>query len=74
MEPPDAFGIVVRTVGLILTLIAVWLIGAAILNLVGGGPGNVVGLLISGVPALFIGLWFLGGAKDLVRFVFRDER
>ncbi len=73
MKPSDVFGIVVRTVGLLITLTALWSIGWALLSLAGGGPGNAAGLLIFGIPELLIGLWLLRGAKPLVRFAFPEE-
>jgi len=74
MKPSDVFGVVVRTVGLVVTLMGLWRIGYAILDLVGGGPGGAAGLLITGVPELLVGLWLLRGAKPLVQFAFPEER
>ncbi len=74
MKPSDIFGIVVRTVGLIVTMTALWTLGWAMLNLAGGGPGNAPGLLIAGIPELLVGLWLLRGARSLVRFAFPQEQ
>jgi hypothetical protein len=73
MKPSDVFGIVVRTAGLVITLMGLWRIGYAVLALVGGGPGSAH-LLITGVPELLVGLWLLRGAKPLVQFAFPEER
>jgi hypothetical protein len=73
MKPSDIFGIVVRTVGLIMLLAGLWTIGYALLILLGGGPGGTAGLLITGVPELLVGLWLLRGAKPLVQFAFPEE-
>lgn len=73
MKPSDVFGIVVRTVGLVITLTALWTIGGAFLNVAAGGPRNVAGLLIPGIVELVIGLWLLRGAKALVQFAFPEE-
>ena len=73
MKPSDIFGIVVRTVGLVIALMGLWTIGWAIVNLVGGGPGGAVGLLVPGILELLAGLWLLRGAKPLVHFAFPQE-
>ncbi|MBN1506258.1 MAG: hypothetical protein JW955_05405 [Sedimentisphaerales bacterium] len=73
MTPSDIFGIVVRTIGLIMTLVGLWTIGFALLILVGGGPGGAAGLLIAGIPESLVGLWLLRGAKPLVQFAFPEE-
>lgn len=73
MKPSDLFGVVVRAMGLILVLTALWKLLGAVVNLVGGGPGNVLAMVVSGVPALLVGLWLLRGAKALVSFAFPEE-
>ncbi len=73
MKPSELFGVIVRTIGLILVLSALCQVFIAILNLVGGGPGNVVGMLLYGIPALLVGLWFLRGAKALICFAFAED-
>ena len=65
MKPSDIFGIVVRTVGLILVLVA---LGSSIPAIV--QPG----LLFFEVPVLLIGLWFLRGGKAIVSFAFPEEK
>jgi uncharacterized membrane protein len=72
MKPSEIFGIVVRTVGLILTLIAFSQICFALLNTVGGGPGYASGYFF-GIPGLVVGLWLLRGAKSLVSFAFPEQ-
>ena len=73
MKPSGLFGVVVRSVGLLLTLSAMWCIFWAILNLVLGGPGNVVGMLVAGIPALLVGSWLLLGASGLAAAVYSNE-
>ncbi len=73
MKPSELFGVLVRTVGLVVTLSALGLIGLAILSAVMGGPESVLGLLIRGIPTLLVGLWLLSGAEWLVRLVYRSE-
>ena len=72
MKPSEIFGIVVRTVGLILTLAAFSQIYFAMLNAVGGGPGYAIGFFF-GIPGLAAGLWLLRGGKSVVLFAFPKE-
>jgi hypothetical protein len=74
MKDRNVFGIVVRTVGLIVVLIALGLIFPALLSLVMGGPGTLIGLLFYGIPLLLVGLWLLRGARSIVSFAFPQER
>jgi len=73
MKPSELFGVVVRTMGLLFVLTALLKVFSAILNLVGGGPGNVLAMLLYGIPALLVGLWFLRGAKALISFAFPED-
>jgi hypothetical protein len=72
MKPPDVFGIVVRTLGLLLVLGVAPCLLLAILSLALGGPYNVAELLIFGLPTLVVGLWLLRGAPLLVSFAYPD--
>ncbi|MGD0655967.1 MAG: hypothetical protein ABSA16_16645 [Thermoguttaceae bacterium] len=73
MKPSDLFGVVVRTLGLLLLMGSLWLLFWAFLNLVMGGPGSTIGLMITAIPPLFVGVYFLGGAKGLVYLTYQDE-
>jgi hypothetical protein len=75
MKPADVFGVAVRTIGLLVILAAVWAIFLGTLAIVGGGPGQVAGLLFFGIPALIVGLILLrGGADAIVRFAYPHEQ
>jgi hypothetical protein len=74
MKPSDAFGVVVRSLGLLMVVAASWILFWALLNLVGGGPGNVLGMVISGIPMLIVGIWFLTGAQSLISFAYRNDK
>jgi len=74
MKAAEVFGIVVRTIGLIVILLALGLIFPAILSLVAGGPGTLIGLLFYGIPVLVVGLWLLRGAGLIVSFAFPNDR
>ena len=73
MKPSDVFGVVVRSLGLLLVMGVLWAIYWAFLNLLMGGPANVLGIIIGTIPALFVGVYFLGGAKGLVYLAYQDE-
>ena len=74
MKAAEVFGIVVRTAGLIVVLVALGLILPAVLSLVMGGPGTLIGLLFYGIPALLVGLWLLRGAGPIVSSAFPEDR
>ncbi len=74
MKPADVFVVVVRTIGLVVCLVAGAILFWALLNLVLGGPASVLGLVIVGIPVLGIGLWLLRGAPLLIAFAFPDAR
>jgi hypothetical protein len=73
MKPSDIFGVVVRSLGLVLVLGALAILFFAFLNLFLGGPGNILGMLICAIPQLFVGVWFLSGAESLVRLAYQKE-
>jgi len=73
MKPSELFGVVVRSVGLLLVLPALGVQFFAILNLVMGGPGNVAGMMILSIPVLLVGLWLLRGAPGIVAFAYPEK-
>ncbi|MBN2128483.1 MAG: hypothetical protein JW741_03270 [Sedimentisphaerales bacterium] len=73
MNAADVFGVIVRTIGLLILLGALWQIALGLLALLGGGPYNTIALLLSGIPALLLGLWFLKGAKFLMAYAYPKE-
>ena len=73
MTNRDVFEIIVRTVGLMITLAAAWLILLGLFGLI-SASGKVAGLLFYGIPALFVGLWLLRGARSVVSFAFSKDQ
>jgi hypothetical protein len=73
MKDIEVFGIVVRSVGLIVTLASAWVICLSLLSLVMGGPG-IIGGLIYGIPGLLVGLWLLRGARSIASFAFSKDQ
>jgi hypothetical protein len=74
MKPSETFGVVVRSVGLVIVVMAGGTLGFALLTIVMGGPASAGGLMILGFPPLCAGLWLLRGAPGLVAFAYPDER
>lgn len=72
MKPVELFGVIVRSVGLLVTMTALFLILMATVHSVFNGPGFFEGYLF-GVPGLFVGLYFLSGAELLVKSVYPKE-
>jgi hypothetical protein len=72
MKPAEIFGIIVRTVGLVVVLFGLSQLYTAVLNLFLGPLEIVVARFPFGVAALLIGLWLLRGAKALIKFAYCD--
>jgi len=66
MKPSELYGVVVRTIGLLMVLSGAWmaLVGTLTVGL---------GALIFGTLALSVGLWLLRGAESFVRFAYPQE-
>jgi len=77
MKPRDCFGVVVRTVGLLLMLFSLFYFYGAVAASVspalgrGGTPVYYIGI---GVVMMFVGLYLLRGAPHLLRFAYGKEQ
>ncbi len=72
MKSAEAFGVAVRTVGLLVLLSAAWTTFLGALGVIGGGPTG--GMLFFGIPALLVGLFLLrGGADVIVKFAYPNK-
>lgn len=69
MTPQEGFGVAVRTVGLLQILAGIGQLGVAMVAIGLGGP-NSVGLLITGVPSMILGLLLLRSADWVVAFAY----
>lgn len=65
MKPSEAFGVVVRSVGLLLVLS-----GLASLLSVFAAPG----VMLVAIPTLLVGFWLLRSARIVVSFAYPDDR
>jgi hypothetical protein len=75
MKPSELFSVVIRTIGLLLLMFAVSQFLMVLLNLVGGGPGNVFVIrLLCGIPSFLVGFWFLRGAPLIVSLAYESGR
>ncbi len=70
MSPREGFGIVVRTVGLGLILHG----AARALGAISMGVWSVRGLWLHAILAIGVGIWMLGGAKQLVGWAYKGEQ
>jgi hypothetical protein len=73
MRPREAFGVVVRSVGLVAALAGGLLLFVAALYLVGGLLGPAIVIAVPGFAALIAGVWFLRGAEAIVGFAFAEN-
>lgn len=69
MKPAELFGVIVRTIGLLATMGAVFLLFVATVHLAFNGPAFLEGYLY-GVPGLFVGVYLRSGAELLVNSVY----
>ena len=70
MKPYEAFGVVVRTLGLLMVFGTVVPIAIGLLSLVGGGVVASSALAPVGFVILLVGLWLLRGAPAIVLFAY----
>jgi hypothetical protein len=73
MKPIELFGVIVRTIGLLVAMGALLMILVATVHLVLWGPGFLQGYLY-GVVGLFVGIYFLSGAELMVKAVYPKEK
>ena len=77
MTPRDCFGVVVRSVGLVLLLGILYQLLTGLWLAIGAGRAlfgfsYLFYLLLCGVGGLVVSLYLLRGAPDLVRFCYPD--
>ena len=70
MKPYEAFGVVVRTLGLLMVFGTLVPIAIGLLSLVGGGVVASSALAPVGFVILLVGLWLLRGAPAIVLFAY----
>ncbi len=70
MKPSDVFGIVVRVLGLTLTVYSLWSLvtNIAISLSVPGVDGITVWFVVTAIVGVAVGIYFLRGAPRLLRF------
>jgi hypothetical protein len=76
MKPRDCFGIVVRTIGLLMLFVSGFYLmsGVAILETQSPAEWHWSAYLVYGVALFSIGLYMIRGAPHLVRFAYGGEK
>lgn len=70
MKPEEVFGIVVRTIGLLMLIPASLSAAYGLLGLLMGGPAQTIVTLLFSVPTALVGLWMVRGANSLIEFAY----
>lgn len=73
MKSSEVFGVVVRSVGLVVVMLAAWALCWTMWILVLGGSDFGVGLFVNSIAGLLIGGWLLRGAPALVEFAYQTD-
>jgi hypothetical protein len=70
MRPPEVFGLVVRVLGLTMTMYSLWSLvtNIAISMSVPGVDGITVWFVVTAIVGVVVGIYFLRGAPRLLRF------
>jgi len=76
MKPSDCFGVVVRTIGLLVCIYGAWCLIALLINISypSSRMNDVHGLYLGiGLFAFFGGMYMMGRAHRIVRYAYREE-
>ena len=66
--------VMLRTIGLVMLLLATYLISWAILRLIRGGSWSTIKMLLCGsIPAALMGLWLISDADSWIMFPFSKK-
>lgn len=74
MKASEIFGIVIRVIGLIITLIGIYDIYRAFIMFVQVQSIGSLSPLLFGVPSFLLGIWLLGGAPWLMLFSYPEQK
>ena len=72
MTPVQLFGVVVRSLGLLVTIYGIGAGLFGLLALLGADPAPAFIILAAAIALLTVGLWLLRGAKLLVAFAYPE--
>jgi hypothetical protein len=73
MKPPEVFGIFIRCAGLVIVFFSLSSLSQAVFMLVHNTTTGFLTLLLFGILALIIGVWFIRGAPWLISFSYRQD-
>ena len=77
MKAKDSFGVVVRSLGLLLLLYSLWYCSFATAYLSGApepAPGDTASYLAFGLPGFVVSVVLLRFARHIVRFSYPDDK
>jgi hypothetical protein len=75
MKPSELFGVVLRSIGVLLILAAVFQLFAGAVDLLLGGPGGLIAVAVFvGLPALLLGLAIFRRADTIVHMAYPDNK
>jgi hypothetical protein len=74
MKPAEIFGIIVRTIGLLMIVPATLSGAYGLLGALMGGPTVTIAIFVLSFPLVAVGLWMLRGAPSLVEFAYPSRR
>ena len=77
MKPKDLFGVLVRAIGVVLAVFALWFLayaGELLLGLPGETPHEHIENLVSAVLAAVVAVYLIRGAPHLVRFAYPKDK
>jgi hypothetical protein len=74
MNASEIFGLIIRCIGLLLSLLGIHQIYRALIILVQSISMTCCTYLLFGIPALLIGIWFLRGAPWLMSFSYPEHK
>jgi hypothetical protein len=77
MKPRDCFGVVIRTIGLLLLIVSALYLNSALVTMIGRESSHAATpayYLVASALTAGIGLYFLRGAPHLMRFAYGEEK
>jgi hypothetical protein len=74
MKPVEAFGVVVRTIGLLILLSALWSLLLGVLTVVGQGGGAGLVLVGGGILLMFVGVGILSEADRIASWTYPEGK
>lgn len=77
MKARDVFGIVIRSIGIVILILGVWYLAFGVAQACGvpqDTPGEMANYFVSGLPSCLLAVVFLRCARQIVRFSYPGDR